>query len=75
MPDDNDKDRGKKIRQNETLLEASSILELRLTPERLTSEIVEFIERCFKPAPKTGARRRAASGSPRGASAARRRSD
>ena len=59
---------------NARLLEASSILELRLTPERLTSEIVEFIERCFKPAPKTGARRRTASGSPRGASAARRRS-
>jgi hypothetical protein len=60
---------------NARLLEASSILELRLTPERLTSEIVEFIERCFKPAPKTGARRRTASGSPRGASATRRRSD
>ena len=27
-----------------------SILELRLTPERLTGEIVEFVERCFKPA-------------------------
>jgi hypothetical protein len=60
---------------NSRLLEASSILELRLTPERLTGEIVEFIERCFKPAPKTGARRRAAAGSPRGASATRRRSD
>jgi pimeloyl-ACP methyl ester carboxylesterase len=40
------------------LLEASSILELRLTPERLTSEIVEFIESCFKPAPKSDGRRR-----------------
>ena len=35
---------------NARLVEASSILELRLTPERLTGEIVEFIERCFKPA-------------------------
>ena len=29
------------------LLEASSILELRLTPERLTGEIVDFVEECF----------------------------
>ena len=34
---------------NARLIEASSILELRLTPERLTSEIVAFVERCFKP--------------------------
>jgi pimeloyl-ACP methyl ester carboxylesterase len=54
------------------LLEASSILELRLTPERLTNEIVDFIERCFKPAAKTGARRRPASGARRSASARRR---
>ena len=47
---------------NARLVEASSILELRLTPERLTSEIVGFVEECFKPAPKSGARRRAASG-------------
>ena len=50
---------------NARLLEASSILELRLTPERLTNEIVEFIERSFKPAPKTATRRRAASGTRR----------
>jgi pimeloyl-ACP methyl ester carboxylesterase len=31
------------------LVEASSILELRLTPERLTGEIVEFVEGCFEP--------------------------
>ena len=30
------------------LIEASSILELRLTPERLTSEIVEFVERVLQ---------------------------
>jgi pimeloyl-ACP methyl ester carboxylesterase len=53
------------------LLQASSILELRLTPERLTNEIVEFIERCFKPAPKTGARRRTSSGTRHGTSARR----
>jgi pimeloyl-ACP methyl ester carboxylesterase len=56
------------------LLEASSILELRLTPERLTSEIVEFIEGCFKPTPKTEVRRRTGSGARRG-TATRRRSD
>lgn len=31
---------------NASLVEASSILELRLTPERLTGEIVEFVESC-----------------------------
>jgi pimeloyl-ACP methyl ester carboxylesterase len=54
------------------LLQASSILELRLTPERLTNEIVDFIERCFKPAPKTEARRRTSPGARRGASTRRR---
>ena len=53
---------------NARLIEASSILELRLTPERLTSEIVAFVERCFKP-PRTtsGTRRRSGSGAARGA--------
>jgi pimeloyl-ACP methyl ester carboxylesterase len=60
---------------NARLLQASSILELRLTPERLTNEIVEFMEVCFKPAPKTAARRRAADGTRRRASATRRRSE
>jgi pimeloyl-ACP methyl ester carboxylesterase len=31
------------------LLEASSILELRLTPERLTGEIAAFLDDCWKP--------------------------
>jgi pimeloyl-ACP methyl ester carboxylesterase len=31
------------------LVQASSILELRLTPERLTNEIVVFVEECFRP--------------------------
>jgi pimeloyl-ACP methyl ester carboxylesterase len=43
---------------NARLVQASSILELRLTPERLTSEIVAFVETCFKPARKGGARKR-----------------
>src|SRR5215210_5430432 len=34
---------------NCTLLEASSILELRVAPERLTSEIADFLERCWRP--------------------------
>ena len=33
---------------NARLVEASSILELRMTPERLTNEIVAFVEECFK---------------------------
>jgi pimeloyl-ACP methyl ester carboxylesterase len=32
---------------NSTLVNASSILELRLSPERLTTEIAEFIDRCW----------------------------
>jgi pimeloyl-ACP methyl ester carboxylesterase len=42
------------------LVQASSVLELRLTPERLTNEIVVFVEECFR----TGGRGRATS-SPR----------
>ncbi len=34
---------------NARLVEASSILELRLQPERLTGEIVGFVEDCFEP--------------------------
>ncbi len=39
------------------MVEASSILELRLTPERLTGEIVQFIDGCWEP---PASRRRAA---------------
>ncbi len=47
---------------NARLVEASSILELRLTPERLTGEITSFVEDCFaRPARRGAARRRAAS--------------
>jgi pimeloyl-ACP methyl ester carboxylesterase len=49
------------------LVQASSILELRLTPERLTNEIVVFVEECFRPQKATGGRRRTGSGSRRGA--------
>jgi pimeloyl-ACP methyl ester carboxylesterase len=50
---------------NARLVQASSILELRLTPERLTGEIVGFIEDCFAPARSSGSRRRSASGTAR----------
>jgi hypothetical protein len=47
------------------LVEADSILELRLSPERLTGEIVRFVESCFaeprrRPAPPAAGGRRAA---------------
>lgn len=38
------------------LLRADSLLELRLTPERLTTEIAEFLDACWKPRRKAGAR-------------------
>jgi pimeloyl-ACP methyl ester carboxylesterase len=50
---------------NARLVEASSILELRLTPERLTGEIVGFVDDCFRTAPKGAARRRAGGGTRR----------
>ena len=48
---------------NGHLLEANSVLELRLAPERLTNEIAGFIEDCWEaeaPAPPRAAGRRAA---------------
>ena len=52
---------------NARLVQASSVLELRLTPERLTGEIVEFVERCFKPKSRgSGGRRRTAAAARRG---------
>ena len=36
---------------NARLVEASSILELRLTPERLTEEIASFVDECWHPLP------------------------
>jgi pimeloyl-ACP methyl ester carboxylesterase len=49
------------------LLQASSILELRLTPERLTNEIVVFVEECFRPRARRGGRKRPASSARRDA--------
>lgn len=46
---------------NARLLEASSIIELRIAPERLTGEIADFIDECWLPQP--AARRRRASAS------------
>ena len=58
---------------NARIVQAASILELRLTPERLTSEIVEVVGDCFKPARASGARRRStSSGAARGARTRRR---
>ena len=39
---------------NARLIEANSIMELWTTPERLTGEIVPFIEQCFRGAPAHG---------------------
>jgi pimeloyl-ACP methyl ester carboxylesterase len=52
---------------NARLVQASSILELRLTPERLTNEIVVFVEDCFRRPSAAEGRRRSGSGSRRGA--------
>jgi hypothetical protein len=48
-------------------VQASSILELRLTPERLTNEIVVFVEECFRPRARGGTRRRSSSAARRNA--------
>jgi pimeloyl-ACP methyl ester carboxylesterase len=48
---------------NARLVQASSVLELRLTPERLTGEIVKFVDGVFKPKSRSGTTRRR-SGSP-----------
>jgi pimeloyl-ACP methyl ester carboxylesterase len=42
------------------LIRAESLLELRLTPERLTTEIAGFLDDCWKPKRKPARRRRAA---------------
>lgn len=41
------------------LIEAKSLLELRLTPERLTGEIAAFLDECWQPAATAKPRRRA----------------
>jgi len=44
------------------LLEANSLVELRLTPDRLTTQIAAFLDECWKPTPSAGSRRAAAVG-------------
>lgn len=44
---------------NARLLRADSLLELRLTPERLTGEISGFLDECWRPRRKAGRRRAA----------------
>jgi pimeloyl-ACP methyl ester carboxylesterase len=43
---------------NARLLEADSIIELRFSPERLTGEIADFLDECWKPRRKGGGRSR-----------------
>ena len=45
------------------LLEANSLVELRLTPDRLTAQIAAFLDECWKPARRSGRRRRVAGAS------------
>jgi pimeloyl-ACP methyl ester carboxylesterase len=45
---------------NGRLLEASSIVELRVAPERLTGEIADFIDECWRPRPAEQSRTRRA---------------
>jgi len=44
---------------NARLVEARSLLELRLAPERLTAEIADFLDDCWRPRPAQRARTRA----------------
>jgi pimeloyl-ACP methyl ester carboxylesterase len=44
---------------NARLLEADSIIELRVSPDRLTAEIADFLDECWKPARRATRRRRA----------------
>jgi pimeloyl-ACP methyl ester carboxylesterase len=43
---------------NARLLEADSIIELRMSPERLTGEIADFLDECWKPRRKGGRSKR-----------------
>ena len=43
---------------NARLLEADSIIELRMSPERLTGEIAAFLDECWKPQRKGGRSKR-----------------
>jgi pimeloyl-ACP methyl ester carboxylesterase len=66
----NDSDQLVRELPNAHLVEANSILELRLTPERLTAEIVAFADECWepeKPPAREPARKRTAASARRGA--------
>lgn len=52
---------------NARLVQASSVLELHLTPERLTNQIVVFVEECLRAKARPEGRRRAAAPARRGA--------
>jgi hypothetical protein len=39
------------------LIDANSIIELRVSPERLTGEIAEFVDECWGPAAGSGGKR------------------
>jgi hypothetical protein len=42
---------------NGRLLQANSIVELRLAPDRLTGEIAAFLDECWRPRPAASRRR------------------
>ena len=48
---------------NARLVEAESLIELRVAPERLTNEIADFVEEAWKPRRAGGGRRRRAAAS------------
>jgi pimeloyl-ACP methyl ester carboxylesterase len=58
---------------NARLLDANSIIELRLRPERLTKEIAEFVDSCWKPSRATPAKRSRAKGKGRSSAGTSRR--
>jgi pimeloyl-ACP methyl ester carboxylesterase len=55
------------------MVRASSILELRITPQRLTNEIVAFVDSCWEPSPARGHGRRSTSANAAGKAARTRR--
>jgi hypothetical protein len=56
---------------NARLVDADSIIELRLKPERLTGEISKFVESCWKPSRATPKKSTRTKGRARGARARR----
>jgi hypothetical protein len=54
------------------LVEANSILELRLTPERLTGEIATFVDECWAPPKRRGSANHSGARRPSGSASKRR---